>query len=88
MLYIAILGEMQIIGPNKFQKKLLRWLIFIFLLSAIAFGSQSAALWHTWQTWAIMAWCLIQGQGQIIRMLSQVKPVVKDGSNNVKPATQ
>lgn len=73
--------------PKQVPEKLLRWLIFMFLLSAIAFGSQSLELWKSWQTWAIIAWCLVQGQGQIIRMLSQVKPVFKDGSNHVKPAT-
>ena len=74
--------------PRQVPEKLLRWLIFVFLLSAIAFGSQNLELWQNWQTWTIMAWCLIQGQGQIRRMLSQVKPVFKDGSNHVKPATQ
>ncbi|MCC0176342.1 hypothetical protein I4641_05045 [Waterburya agarophytonicola K14] len=74
--------------PKQVPEKLLRWLIFIFLLSAIALGSQSLELWQNWQTWTIMAWCLIQGQGQIRRMLSEVKPVFKDGSNRVKPATQ
>lgn len=73
--------------PRQVPEKLLRLLIFVFLLSAIAFGSQSFALWENWQAWAIIAWCLVQGQGQIRRMLSQVKPVVKDGSNHVKPAT-
>ncbi len=73
--------------PKQVPEKLLRLLMFIFLLSAIAFGSQSFALWSNWQGWAIIAWCLVQGQGQIKRMLSQVRPVVKDGSNHVKPAT-
>jgi len=73
--------------PKQVPEKLLRLLIFMFLLSAIAFGSQSFTLWENWQAWAIVAWCLVQGQGQIRRMLSQVRPVVKDGSNHVKPAT-
>ncbi len=71
--------------PKQVPEKLLRWLVFIFLLSAIAFGLENLALWQSWQTWAIMAWCLIQGQGQVRRMLFQVKPIVKDGSNHVKP---
>ena len=72
--------------PRQVPEKLLRWLIFMFILSALAIGSQSLELWTSWQTWTIIAWCLIQGKGQIIRILSKVKPVFKDGSNHVRPA--
>ena len=74
--------------PKQVPEKLLRLLIFIFLLSAIAFGSQNFELWQNWQTWTIVAWCLIQGKGQIFKMLSQVKPVVADGSNYVNLTTK
>lgn len=74
--------------PKQVPEKPLRLLIFVFLLGAIAFGSQSFELWKNWQFLAIVAWCLIQGQGQIIRMLSQVKPVAKDGSNYIKPVSK
>lgn len=70
--------------PRQVPEKLLRWLIFVFLLSAIALGNHSLELWQSWQTWAIITWCMIQGKGQFVRMLSQVKPVSEDGSNRVK----
>lgn len=69
--------------PERVPEKVLRCLIFVFLLSAISFGTQSLALWQSWQTWAIIFWCVIQGKGQFIKILSQVKPVFKDGSNCV-----
>jgi len=69
--------------PNQIPEKALRCLIFVFLLGAISFGTQSLALWQTWQTWAIIFWCIIQGKGQFIRILSQVRPIIKDGSNCV-----
>ena len=65
----------------KIPEKLLRWSIFMLILTAIAVGTQSFALWQSWQTWTIIAWCLIQGKGQVIRMLAQVKTVFADGSN-------
>ncbi len=73
--------------PKEVPVKLLRCLIFIFLLSAIALGTHSLELWQTWQTWAIILWCLVQGNKQIRAMLSQVKPVFEDGSNDVRTAT-
>ena len=69
--------------PRQVPEKLLRWLIFMFILSAIAIGTRDLSLWLNWQTWAIMAWCLLQGQKQILRVVSQFKPIVKDGSNRV-----
>ncbi len=73
--------------PKEVPVKLLRCLIFIFLLGAIALGTHSLELWQTWQTWAIILWCLVQGNKQIRVMLSEVKPVFKDGSNDVRTAT-
>ena len=73
--------------PKQVPEKLLRWWIFMFLLGAISLGLGSFELWRSWQTWAIVAWCLIRGQKQIIRMASQVKPIAKDGSNRVKSAS-
>lgn len=70
--------------PKQVPEKLLRWLIFVFLLIAISFGSQNFQLWTSWQTWGTIAWCLLQGQGQFRRMLAQVKPVMEDGSNQVR----
>lgn len=67
--------------PREIPEKILRCLIFIFMLTSICFGSQSLELWQSWQTWTIVAWCVIQGQGQIKRILLQVKLVVEDGSN-------
>lgn len=67
--------------PKQVPEKLLRWLIFVLILSAIAIGTQSFALWQSWQTWTIIAWCLVQGKGQFIRLLAQVKPIFADGSN-------
>ena len=69
--------------PKQVPEKLLRWLIFMFILSAIAIGTRDLSLWSNWQTWAIMAWCMLQGQRQILRVVSQCKPIVKDGSNRV-----
>jgi len=73
--------------PTEIPEKVLRCLTFVFILGAISFGSQSFYLWQTWQTWAIICWCLIQGKGQFIRTLSQVKPVFEDGSNYVGSTT-
>ncbi|MEL6495954.1 MAG: hypothetical protein AAFQ41_12665 [Cyanobacteria bacterium J06623_7] len=67
--------------PKEIPEKLLRGSIFIFMLTSICLGSQSLELWQSWQTWAIVSWCVVQGQGQVIRMLSQVKLVLHDGSN-------
>ncbi|PSB10043.1 hypothetical protein C7B62_11030 [Pleurocapsa sp. CCALA 161] len=67
--------------PREIPEKVLRCLIFIFMLTSICFGSQSLELWQRWQTWTIIAWCVIQGQGQIKRILLQVKLVAQDGSN-------
>ena len=72
--------------PTQVPEKVLRCLIFIFILSAISFASQGSNLWQNWQTWAIVSWCIIQGKGQFIRILSQVKPVFEDGSNRIKSA--
>ncbi len=69
--------------PRQVPEKLLRWLIFMFILSAIAIGTRDLSLWSNWQTWAIIAWCLLQGQRQIFRVMSQFKPIFKDGSNQV-----
>lgn len=67
--------------PREIPEKFLRCLIFMFTLLSISLGSQSLELWQSWQTWIIIAWCVIQGQGQIKRMLPQVKLVLQDGSN-------
>ena len=69
--------------PKQVPEKLLRWLIFMFVLSAIAIGTGDLSLWSSWQTWAIVIWCLLQGQRQILRVMSQFKPLVRDGSNRV-----
>ena len=73
--------------PTEIPEKVLRCLTFVFILGAISFGSQSLYLWQTWQTWTIICWCLIQGKGQFIRTLSQVKPIFEDGSNYVGTTT-
>ena len=67
--------------PREVPEKFLRCSIFIFMLTSICFGTQSLELWQSWQTWAIVGWCVIRGQGQIQRVLSQVKLVLQDGSN-------
>ena len=67
--------------PQKLPEKVLRCLIFIFILSAISLSIQQSNLWHSWQTWTIIFWCVIQGKGQFIRMFSGIKPVYEDGSN-------
>lgn len=67
--------------PREIPEKFLRCLIFIFMLASTCFGSQSLELWQSWQTWTIIAWCVIQGQGQIKKILLKVKLVVQDGSN-------
>ena len=67
--------------PDRVPKKLLRWLIFILILVALSIGLSSLELWQSWQTWTIFIWCLIQGKGQIIKTLVQVKPIFADGSN-------
>lgn len=72
--------------PKHVPEKLLRCLILLFLLTAISFGAGNFNLWQSWQTWAVVAWCAIQGQGQIRRMLAQVKPVIEDGSNQAQPS--
>ena len=69
--------------PDRVPEKALRCLIFVFLEGAISFGAQSWDFWLSWQTWAIIFWCIIQGKGQFIKIISQVKPVFKDGSNRV-----
>ena len=67
--------------PREIPEKFLRFSIFIFMLTSISFGSQSLELWQSWQTLTIVAWCAIQGQGQIQRVLSQFRLVHQDGSN-------
>ena len=69
--------------PQQVPEKLLRWLIFMFILAAIAIGTRDLSLWSSWQTWAIIAWCLAQGQGQFAKIVRQIEPVTKDGSNQV-----
>ena len=69
--------------PQQVPEKFLRWLIFIFILSAIAIGTRDFSLWSSWQAWAIFAWCLAQGQGQFIRIFRNIELVTKDGSNKV-----
>ena len=70
--------------PDRVPKKLLRWLIFILILVALSIGLGSLELWQSWQTGAIFIWCLIQGKGQIIKTLAEVKPIFVDGSNLVQ----
>ena len=69
--------------PKQVPEKLLRLLIFVFILSAIALGNRDVSLWLNWQTGAIIIWCLLQGQKQIFQVASQFKPVIQDGSNRV-----
>ena len=69
--------------PAQLPEKVLRCLIFILILCATCFSVQSFALWQTWQTWLIIAWFLVQGKGQFIKIFAQIKPVFKDGSNFV-----
>ncbi len=69
--------------PQQVPEKFLRWLIFIFILTAIAIGTRDFSLWCSWQTWTIFAWCLAQGQGQFIRIFRNIELVTQDGSNQV-----
>lgn len=70
--------------PDRVPKKLLRWIVFLSSVLALSIGLQSLELWQSWQTWTIIAWCLFQGKGQILRTLSQVKPIFTDNSNLVQ----
>ena len=71
--------------PTQLPEKILRCLIFIFILGTISLSGHSLQLWNNWQTWAIIAWCVIQGKGQFIKMFFRVKPIFEDGSNYIKP---
>ena len=67
--------------PREIPEKFLRYWIFIFTLITICFGSQSLAVWQSWQTWAILFWCAIRNPNQIRRTLLQFKPIFQDSSN-------
>ena len=67
--------------PREVPDKVLRCSIFVFTIATICFGSQSIEALQSWQTWAILAWCIIRGQRQIRRTLIQFKPILQDGSN-------
>ncbi|AFZ34546.1 hypothetical protein Sta7437_0964 [Stanieria cyanosphaera PCC 7437] len=69
--------------PSQVPRRMLRMVMFSLILSAIAIGARDFSLWLNFQTWAIMAWCVIQSRRQILNFISQIKPVVKDGSNQV-----
>ncbi len=73
--------------PTQIPEKVLRCLIFVFILVGFSFSTQDLYLWQNWQTWTIIIWCIIQGKGQFIRMLSRIKPVFEDGSNYVETTT-
>ena len=67
--------------PREIPERFLRYLIFIFTLITICFGSQSLAVWQSWQTWAILFWCVIRNPNQIRKTLLQFKPILQDSSN-------
>ena len=69
--------------PKQVPRPMLRWLVFMFILSAIAVGARDWSLWLNLQTWAIMAWCVLQDRKQIFKFITQIKSVVNDGSNQV-----
>ncbi|BAU64865.1 hypothetical protein STA3757_22420 [Stanieria sp. NIES-3757] len=69
--------------PKQVPRAMLRWFVFMFILSAIAIGARDLSLWLNLQTWAIMVWCVLQDRRQILKFISQIKSVVKDGSNQV-----
>lgn len=70
--------------PDRVPKKLLRWIIFLLSALTLSLGLQSFQLWQGWQVWTIIAWCLIQGKGEILRTISQIKPIFTDNSNLVQ----
>jgi len=72
--------------PQQLPEKVLRCLIFIFILGGFSLSTQDFNLWQNWQTWTIILWCILQGKGQFIRMISGVKLVSEDGSNHLKSA--
>ena len=67
--------------PREIPERFLRCCIFIFILITLCFGSQSLAIWQSWQTWAILLWCVIRSQYQIRKTLLQFKPILHDNSN-------
>ena len=67
--------------PREIPEKFLRCLLFIFILITLCFGSQSLAIWQSWQTWAILLWCAIRNPSQIRRTLLQFKPIFQDNLN-------
>ena len=73
--------------PTQLPEKVLRCFIFMFILGGFSLSTQNFNLWQNWQTWTIILWCILQGKGQFVRMVSGVKPVFEDGSNYVKSTT-
>ena len=67
--------------PREIPERFLRCLIFIFTLITICFGNQNIAVWQSWQTWAILLWCVMRNPKQMKRTLAQFKPIFQDSSN-------
>ena len=67
--------------PRELPEKLLRCWVFIFISVTLCLGTQSLAIWQTWQSLAIVLWCVIRCQDQIRKTLSQFKPIFQDSSN-------
>lgn len=67
--------------PRELPEKFLRCCILIFILITICLGSQSLAIWQSWQTYAVLLWCAVRSQDQIRKTLLQFKPIFEDNSN-------
>ena len=51
----------------------LRWLLFVVILSAIAFANSSIEILYSWQTIALSFWWLIRSRKQILEIVSNIE---------------
>ncbi len=57
---------------------LFRYLLFSFLMIAVALGNQNIYILWNWQTGLIFALCLIRGSGLLWELLHQIHPISED----------
>jgi phosphoserine phosphatase len=58
--------------------QLLRWLLFAFMLAAVAIGTQNPSLLINWQALIIFAYCVFRGRRQFGEIVNNAHPIWQD----------
>lgn len=58
--------------------QLLRWILFAFMLAAVAIGAQNPSLLINWQALVIFSYCVLRGRRQFWEIVSNAHPIWQD----------